>query len=175
MGRKATEKVGERGGASTSSAAGGSPAPEVGSPASTASTTTQQDEREGSPPRLLIAETPAPSQEAVARTWSTRESIRVRSRDRRARLYRRPRQSWCLSERRCSSALYQLCSFDLLLCIIWTSTLFFSFLSFNSTLYFVFRFLVCFTKNRLDNNCYCISEQLFSANLFLHKHSVADS
>ena len=58
LGRKTTEKEGERGGASTSSAVDGSPAPEAGVPASTASTTTQQEEREGSPPRLVIAETP---------------------------------------------------------------------------------------------------------------------
>ena len=62
--RKATEE-GERGGASTSSAAGGCPACEAGVPASTASTTTQQKERERSPPRLVIEETPAPSQEAA--------------------------------------------------------------------------------------------------------------
>ena len=45
LGRKSAEKEGERGGASTSSAAGGSPEPEAGVPASTASTTTQQEER----------------------------------------------------------------------------------------------------------------------------------
>ena len=73
-------------------------------------------------------------------TRSTRESIRARSRARRARLHRRPRQSRCLSERRCFSALYQLYLFDLLICIIWNSTLYFSFF-FNSTSYFLFLFL----------------------------------
>ena len=58
LGRKSAEKEGERGGASTSSATGGSPAPEAGVPASTVSTTTQQEKREGSLPRLVIAETP---------------------------------------------------------------------------------------------------------------------
>ena len=65
LGRNSTEKEGERGEASTSSAADGSPAPEAGVPASSASTTTQQKEREESPPPLVIAETPALSQEAA--------------------------------------------------------------------------------------------------------------
>ena len=65
FGRKAIEKEGERGAASTSSAADGSPAFEAGVPASTAITTTQQEEHEGSLPRFVIAVTPAPSQKAV--------------------------------------------------------------------------------------------------------------
>ena len=62
--RRSAEKERERGGASTLNAAGGNFAPEAGVPASTASTT-KQEERERSPTRLVIAETPAQSQEAA--------------------------------------------------------------------------------------------------------------
>ena len=87
-----------------------------------------------------------------------RASIRARSRARRARLHRRPRQSRCLSVRRCSSALYQLYFFDLLICIIWDSTLYFSFLLFNSTSYFLFFFFLSVLP-RIDLTIIVIASQ----------------
>lgn len=89
LGRRSADKEGQQGGASTSNADGGSPAPEAGVLASMAITTTQQEELEGSPPRLMIAEKPAQSRNRPRR--STKKSTRARSRARRARLHRRPR------------------------------------------------------------------------------------
>ena len=63
--KESAEQKGEQSGASTSNTASGNFAPEGGVPASTASTTTQQQKREGNPPRLVIEETLAKSQEAI--------------------------------------------------------------------------------------------------------------